>query len=43
MITALITATGSIWIPAIYLVVTSIGAGVTALCIRETAFDPLPA
>jgi len=43
VITALIGATGSIWVPAVYLVVTSAGAAIAALTIKETAFDPLPA
>ncbi|MGO1768739.1 MAG: MFS transporter [Microbacterium sp.] len=42
LISWLITLTGSIWVPAIYLIVTSLAAGVTALRIKETAFDPLP-
>ncbi|MFJ1750673.1 MFS transporter [Streptomyces sp. NPDC088116] len=41
LISALIASTGSIWIPAIYLVLTSAVAGFTALRIRETAFEPL--
>lgn len=41
LITALIAATGSTWIPAIYLVLTSVVAGFTALRIKETAFEPL--
>ncbi|WP_311766599.1 MFS transporter [Streptomyces rhizosphaericus] len=41
LVTALIAATGSTWIPAIYLVLTSAVAGVAALRIRETAFEPL--
>ncbi|MFJ2818553.1 MFS transporter [Streptomyces sp. NPDC087294] len=41
LISALIASTGSIWIPAIYLVLTSAVAGYTALRIRETAFEPL--
>ncbi|MEV2213900.1 MFS transporter [Streptomyces sp. NPDC050997] len=41
LVSALIAATGSIWIPAIYLVLTSAVAGFTALRIRETAFEPL--
>ncbi|MCH6470179.1 MFS transporter [Sinomonas terrae] len=42
VIAALIGLTGSIWVPAVYLVVTSAVACVTALKIRETAFLPLP-
>ncbi|WP_308298934.1 MFS transporter [Streptomyces sp. GESEQ-35] len=41
LISALIVSTGSTWIPAIYLVLTSAVAGFTALRIRETAFEPL--
>jgi MFS transporter, MHS family, proline/betaine transporter len=41
LVSALIVATGSIWIPAIYLVLTSAVAGFAALRIRETAFAPL--
>jgi MHS family proline/betaine transporter-like MFS transporter len=41
VITALIAATGSTWIPAIYLVLTSVVAGVAALRIEESAFLPL--
>lgn len=42
LIAGLIAATGSIWVPAFYLIVTSLVAGITALRIRETAFTPLP-
>ena len=42
LIAGLINATGSIWVPAFYLIVTSLVAGITALRIRETAFVPLP-
>ncbi len=42
VITALIAATGSIWVPAVYLILTSLVAGIVALRIRETAFVPLP-
>ncbi|MFE7974532.1 MFS transporter [Streptomyces shenzhenensis] len=41
LVSALIAATGSTWIPAIYLVLTSVVAGFTALRIKETAFEPL--
>ncbi|GAA3569157.1 MFS transporter [Amycolatopsis ultiminotia] len=41
LVSALIVATGSTWVPAFYLVLTSVFAGVAALRIRETAFDPL--
>lgn len=41
LVAALIVATGSTWVPAFYLVVTSIVAGFAALRIRETAFEPL--
>ncbi|WP_234364853.1 MFS transporter [Streptomyces sp. RTd22] len=41
LVSALIVATGSTWIPAIYLVLTSAAAGFAALRIRETAFEPL--
>lgn len=42
LVAGLINATGSIWVPAFYLIVTSLVAGITALRIRETAFVPLP-
>lgn len=42
LIAFLIGVTGSIWVPAAYLVLTSVVACVTALRIRETAFEPLP-
>lgn len=42
LIAWLIGLTGSIWVPAVYLVVTSFIAGLTALSIKETAFTPLP-
>ncbi|MFF0148635.1 MHS family proline/betaine transporter-like MFS transporter [Amycolatopsis sulphurea] len=41
VVSALIVATGSTWVPAFYLVLTSIVAGIAALRIRETAFAPL--
>jgi MHS family proline/betaine transporter-like MFS transporter len=41
VITALIVATGSTWIPAIYLVLTSVVAGIAATRITESAFLPL--
>ncbi|WP_208026049.1 MFS transporter [Amycolatopsis acidicola] len=41
LVTALIAATGSTWVPAFYLVLTSVAAGFAALRIRETAFEPL--
>jgi MFS transporter, MHS family, proline/betaine transporter len=41
VITALIAATGSTWIPPIYLVLTSVVAGFAALRIQESAFLPL--
>jgi MHS family proline/betaine transporter-like MFS transporter len=41
LVSALIVATGSTWIPAVYLVLTSVFAGLAALRIRETAFEPL--
>lgn len=41
VITALIASTGSYWIPAIYLVLTSVVAGIAALRITESAFLPL--
>jgi MHS family proline/betaine transporter-like MFS transporter len=42
LIALLIGVTGSIWVPAAYLVITSAVACITALKIRETAFAPLP-
>ncbi|HKU35464.1 MAG TPA: MFS transporter [Paenarthrobacter sp.] len=42
LIAFLIGVTGSIWVPAAYLVLTSAIACTTALRIRETAFVPLP-
>ncbi|MCA1228846.1 MFS transporter [Saccharopolyspora sp. 6M] len=41
LVSALIVATGSSWVPAFYLVLTSVAAGFAALRIRETAFEPL--
>jgi MFS transporter, MHS family, proline/betaine transporter len=41
VITALIASTGSTWVPAFYLVLTSIVAGIAALRIQESAFLPL--
>jgi MFS transporter, MHS family, proline/betaine transporter len=41
VVSALIVATGSTWVPAFYLVLTSVVAGIAALRIRETAFAPL--
>ncbi|GAA3707937.1 MFS transporter [Streptomyces tremellae] len=41
LVSSLIAATGSSWIPAIYLVLTSAVAGFAALRIQETAFSPL--
>ena len=41
VITALIAATGSTWVPAIYMVLTSLVAGVAATRITESAFVPL--
>ncbi len=41
VVSALIVSTGSTWVPAFYLVLTSAVAGFTALRIRETAFEPL--
>jgi len=42
LIAWLIVVTGSTWVPAFYLVITSLIAGITALRIKETAFLPLP-
>lgn len=42
LIAWLIGITGSIWVPAFYLVITSLIAGITATRIKETAFSPLP-